>query len=614
MKEFPEKLSASGWDLGAVKAHPTTGFSGTIDSKRVLPLDVNYLGLPDQEGTNAQVLEYLLRPENKVVLLPSSPPPTFEARTCEEPVSDAETLLDVVLGQEDPHLRVILDVGAQILELTNAEMATKWLNKAYSKDHSVRAIIYFDDNEELMVLDINGLAETFWTSPYVEQLDLCLVFLDEAHTRGTDLKLPEYYKAAVTLGANLTKDRVVQGTLQSKDDCKRCQTNPIAACMRMRKLGKGQSVVFCIPQEIQTKIREEVFPHDKKPLRALRPRARLPTPQEGPSTRQITVEDVLFWAMSETLRDIGNSVPLWAVQGRRFERQQIHWKTGPKTNSTLMTAEIARNFLEPEAQTVESRYQPRSIPLTETSISRKASNRLEAIHQRCLDYGTTSLGESTLEEEQERELSPEIEEERQVEGPRPAEAAPHAVHPDLRTFVASGNLKASSSAFLPAFKALQGTSAAKALETGLELFPQDILVTDDFARTVKLRSTRRFASDSYQRPVQWILTSQPRDWKHVVIISPHEAQELIPQIRTSQNTTLHLYSPRPSQQIKPLDKLDLYTVSASPSEPPTPLPLRLRTILNLFAGQLYLSSLPEYIELCKILRLSRQEAKDETVI
>lgn len=26
--------------------------------------------------------------------------------------------------------------------------------------------------------------------------------------------------------------------------------------MRMRKLGKGQSVVFCVPQEVQRKIRE----------------------------------------------------------------------------------------------------------------------------------------------------------------------------------------------------------------------------------------------------------------------------------------------------------------------------------------------------------------------
>jgi hypothetical protein len=53
--------------------------------------------------------------------------------------------------------------------------------------------------------------EHLQTSPYADQLDVCLVFLDEAHTRGTDLKLPDNYRAAVTLGANLTKDRLVQG-------------------------------------------------------------------------------------------------------------------------------------------------------------------------------------------------------------------------------------------------------------------------------------------------------------------------------------------------------------------------------------------------------------------
>jgi hypothetical protein len=31
-------------------------------------------------------------------------------------------------------------------------------------------------------------------------MEACFVFLDEAHTRGIDLKLPSNYRAAVTLG------------------------------------------------------------------------------------------------------------------------------------------------------------------------------------------------------------------------------------------------------------------------------------------------------------------------------------------------------------------------------------------------------------------------------
>lgn len=213
MKEFPQKLSASGWDLGAVKPEPTTGFSGTIDSRKLLPLDVSYLDLPEQKHTNARVLEYLLRPENGVLELSPVPVSTAESTpgTAKCRVSDAEALLEKILAQNDSRLRVILDVGAQILELTNAQVAKTWLQMVHARDKSVQAAIYFDDHEEIMVLDTRGTAEPFRTSSYLDQLDVCLVFLDEAHTRGTDLKLPDYYRAAVTLGANLTKDRLIQG-------------------------------------------------------------------------------------------------------------------------------------------------------------------------------------------------------------------------------------------------------------------------------------------------------------------------------------------------------------------------------------------------------------------
>jgi hypothetical protein len=61
MKEFPQKLSASGWDIGAIKTHPVTGFSGTNDTLHLLPLTVKHLDLPSQSHTNALVLQYLLQ-------------------------------------------------------------------------------------------------------------------------------------------------------------------------------------------------------------------------------------------------------------------------------------------------------------------------------------------------------------------------------------------------------------------------------------------------------------------------------------------------------------------------------------------------------------------------
>ena len=74
------------------------------------------------------------------------------------------------------------------------------------------AVIYFDDQDVLSILDRNKQSEPFQTSHFSKQTERCLVFLDETHTRGTDLRLPQEYRAAVTLGANLTKDRLLQGT------------------------------------------------------------------------------------------------------------------------------------------------------------------------------------------------------------------------------------------------------------------------------------------------------------------------------------------------------------------------------------------------------------------
>lgn len=87
--------------------------------------------------------------------------------------------------------------------------AKKWLE--LSGHDRTQAVVFFDNDDELHVLDRKGNIERLQSSAYAKQLDVCVVFLAEAHTRGTDLKFPPHYRAAVTLGPNLTKDRLVQG-------------------------------------------------------------------------------------------------------------------------------------------------------------------------------------------------------------------------------------------------------------------------------------------------------------------------------------------------------------------------------------------------------------------
>ncbi|PVF94234.1 hypothetical protein CPB86DRAFT_53513 [Serendipita vermifera] len=198
-KEFPSKLSSSGWDLAMKKTHVTTGFSGTNDGRFLLPTTITQLDRPPQLHTNAKVLSYLLQRENSSV---HSYPHT----------SSSSLLLNEILSLE-PRPTVILDVGAQVLDKSNKEFSRLWLS--HYQDHPViKAIIFFNE-DELTVMTPDGLSRPLMDSPYAERLDQCLVYLDDAHTRGTDLRLPNV-RAVVTLGPRLTKDKLVQGAPLSR--------------------------------------------------------------------------------------------------------------------------------------------------------------------------------------------------------------------------------------------------------------------------------------------------------------------------------------------------------------------------------------------------------------
>lgn len=198
MREFPDKISSSGWNIAKYKDRTTTGFSGTNDSRYLLPLSILQCDLEGQLHTNATQLDCLLRPENSFQSLLESSSETLSARS----------LLEIVVRSR-PAIHVILDVGAQVLELQNKDLAMTWLVQV--PDSEAQAVVFFDNNNELSVLTRDGATESLAFSPFALQMDQCLVYLDEAHTRGTDLKLPTNYRAAVTLGPNITKDRFVQG-------------------------------------------------------------------------------------------------------------------------------------------------------------------------------------------------------------------------------------------------------------------------------------------------------------------------------------------------------------------------------------------------------------------
>ena len=199
-KEFDEKLSTSGWDIPSSPGakNLTTGFSGTNDNRFLLPLTISQQDLPELQHTSGKVLDYVTRPENLRY---------YYARDGDNQQMSAEHLLQYISNVE-PTIRVLIDVGAQVLDKCNSDVVKDWLQLIADVD----AGVYFDEDDNIMVLARDREPESLAMSSFQDRMDRCVIYLDEVHTRGTDLKLPNNARAAVTLGPRLTKDKLVQGT------------------------------------------------------------------------------------------------------------------------------------------------------------------------------------------------------------------------------------------------------------------------------------------------------------------------------------------------------------------------------------------------------------------
>ena len=207
-----------------------------------------------------------------------------------------------------------------------------------------------------------------------------------------------------------------------------------------------------------------------------------------------------------------------------------------------------------------------------------------------------------MDEEQEREVIHEAERERQVERPPRVLPADHSIHQDVATFARTGIVPPNSKAFRPAFETLDTTSAAT---KEARVWSSCVLVTADFEWTVA--SSKNV--DDYLRPVQWIVSGKMAGKDVLVILSPHEANHLLTDIRSSHTIHLHLYTPRILKSMKPCDDLALYSIPSVPTGwiPPS----LLMDQLNVFAGQLYLKDMKTYIRLCRFLCVYTRDLEGE---
>jgi len=342
----------------------------------------------------------------------------------------------------------------------------------------------------------------------------------------------------------------------------------------MRQLGKGQSVIFFAPGGVDRRIRSFI-------------------PSQTISGYRIGVLDVVRWAIHETCEDIFRYLPHWSQQGLDHHKRSSTYEA---YRSAGDLEGLKTTWLQSESQTLEEMYW--------ISLGTKLNpeiNSVPFLRERIkgLNLGVMKLVHVRMAEEQEREVNQEVELERLMDHRRPREAEPasHTIHEEIRQFVETGQLPDSLMRMSPL---LVPINMAKALDSTTEWSPSP-LATMDFITTIS--DPCSVGLTEYLRPVNWILSSGSGKNSTVVVISPYEANELLPIIRKSNTVRLHIYAPRVRSSMRSFSDLTFYTIPDSP-ENPWSAPAHVRTELNLFAGQLYFDNRKEYKRVCELLALT----------
>ncbi len=340
--------------------------------------------------------------------------------------------------------------------------------------------------------------------------------------------------------------------------------------MRLRLLATQQTVVFFAPPEVHQSIlnvRGKNF------------------------NDRIDSHDVICWLLEQSCRTIEQIQPLYISQGLDFCKRTSSAITNQDAGTdTDHRTRYLKALEQPEHYTVERLYAPQKkikAPLTVASDVPLLSTYVEKLNHMRENLRETSDTVQALahqEVEQEREVAIEVETIREVKKPPQAHALRHLpLHQDLIQFVERGRILYGTSAYEQAFLAIRRTALGKRLGINANTTLTNIFVTSDFMATI--HTERGQPRDEYLRSVQWILWSTVSE--AAIIISPHEAETLLDEVRDAKTPCTYLisYAAPVTRTMLAFDTLRVYSVPSLPSN--WRAPRWLVRDLGIFAGRLY---------------------------
>lgn len=464
-KIFAKKLMCTTWDLCTGQlTHPVTGFSGTNDTKLLLPMPIVQSDLPELEATNQKVLEILWRQEND------------EYRNLPSNISGLEILKKLA----DCGIPVLLDAGALMLEFNNEQVAREWLKLVPSERYD--AAIYFSEKDILLVIDRKDFITEYEYSVYRERLERCVVYLDDVHTRGTDLRFPRETRACVTLSGGITRDKTVQ------------------ACMRMRMLGNGHQISFWASREADIGIRGT---------------------SEKSETDAITTRDVTGYIDKNSKTFEKDGMTYWLNAALNYAQKLAahkYFETNPQQlpENTLLQ-QLGERCSDPEYVELKSLYgAKKTVAMTDDALAKFLAIELpynkdreifnwirkdieDRVVEKLRDNAADEVRSTTfLDGEYEKELELELELDERREVHRPQTRTPLVPHfnTKLRSFFCRSDNRweifkklKDNREIEPLPRALQHAKLFSLIEPELLAWDDNLWVTRDFLSVVQL-STR----------------------------------------------------------------------------------------------------------------------------
>lgn len=561
-KTFENKLMCTAWDLcNEHMKHRVTGFSGTNDTKNILPMPIAQNDLKELENTNDNVRNILLRHENQKY----------------ENLSANVSAMDILKKLVKLGIPVLLDCGALMLELNNQQVAMEWLK--LTREHLYDAAIYFDSKDVLQTIDRNGTIAEFDCSVYRENLNKCIVYLDDTHTRGTDLKFPSGWRAAVTLSGDITRDKTVQ------------------ACMRMRHLGNGHSIEFWGSFEADLRIRE---------LCKLKP------------TQPVTNENVIkFICHNSEKFELENSGH-WVIAAHNYTKKLAAHQKYEKSNDI---SDLYNGIEETEFVSLSEMYSDRKEQLlSEIALGKfkkllqAYKNDAEILKQIYVKYFNVEhkLPDAAknlkrfvyvLDQEQEKEIECEPETQRQIERPPVVQAADQEFNDGFTKLITDGlNVNTNAlarSILVPLEKGLLKTKLFADYVKDGSAWDSHIWTTNNFINVLKNSNE---ATDDFLRPVWWIARiDTPDDGYILILLSSYECHNLLPAFRASTKSTLYTFRPRLTKLHD--DLMDEDGLRITGKSKTRDIPVNDSAQIKVYAGAMYFKNEAEQTAYCNFLGL-----------